>query len=216
MKTTPRKLITIAALMMFAVLQVGLQIGFAGPSSPVGVSLPIVPQLVGRLTTRNNKPILVNGISAANGASIATGATLETKQDEAATVELGTLGRVEIGANTKIILTFDESSQIRVLIMYGCATLTANKSVKGELATDKGLLASTDPAIGGILQVNFPQGAAAPILGATCDGGGAGAAAAAGGAGGLFGLGLPATIAVLAGAGAAALTPLFVQTNPSP
>ena len=77
----------------------------------------------------------------------------------------------------------------------------------------------TDPAAGGVLDVCFPQGATAPTVNqgaAAAAGAGVGSApAAAGGGGGLFGLGRAATIAIFAGIGAVALTPLAFQDNPS-
>jgi len=224
MKTTPRKLITIAMLLVFAMLQIGVQISFAEPNPSAAVIPALQQQLVARLTTRNNRSILVNGVGAATGASILTGATIETRADESATVDLGPLGRVDISPNTKLILTFDERGDIRALVLFGCVILTANRNTKGELATEKGTIAATERDAGGVLEMCFPPGAAEPTVGSgVAVGAGAGAGAPAGaaaaGGGGLFGIGIPATIAVLAGGGAVALTPLFfrdVQNNPSP
>jgi hypothetical protein len=222
MKTTPRKLITILALFVFATLQIGVQVSFAEPKSSAEEMPSLQPQLVGRLTTRGNRPILVNGAGAATGASITTGATIETRADESATIDLGPLGRVDIAPNTKLILTFDERGEVRALVMFGCVILTANRNTKGELATEQGTIATTERETGGVLEMCFPPGAAAPTVGqgvAAGAGAGAGApagAAAAGGGGGLFGIGVPETIAIIAGGGAAALTPLFFQNNPSP
>src|SRR6185369_13491381 len=107
-------------------------------------------------------------------------------------------------------------------IIYGCAILTAKKKTTGEVATEQGSAGKTDPAAGGVLDICFPQGAAAPTVGqgaAAAAGAGAGAATggavAGGGGGGLFGLGKAATIAIFAGIGAVALTPLAFQDNPS-
>ena len=95
-----------------------------------------------------------------------------------------------------------------MVLVYGCAVLTAKKKTTGEIATEQGTAAKNDPAAGGILNVCFPQGAAAPTVNP-------GAVAASTGNGGLFGLGTAATIAIFGGVGAAALTPLFFQDNPS-
>ena len=209
----------IAALLLFSVMQVGLQVGFAEPTNTTNAT--VVPQqVVARLTTRNNQPITVNGASANTGASILTGATIETGADQAATVNLGPLGSLDIAPNTKLVLTYDDQGNVKALIIYGCAILTAKKKSTGEVATEQGSAGKTDPAAGGVLEICFPQGAAAPQLGpGVAVGAGAGvgapAGAAAAGAGGLFGLGVPATIAIIAGAGAAALTPLAFQDNPS-
>ena len=212
----------IAALLLFAIAQVGLQVGLAEPNTTTHPTV-LPQQFVARLTTRNNQPITVNGLSASTGASILTGATIETGADQSATVNLGPLGQLDIAPNTKLVLTYDEKGNIKAVIIYGCAILTAKKKTTGEVATEQGSAGKTDPAAGGILDICFPQGAAAPTVGqGAAASAGAGAAAgatgggvAAGGGGGLFGLGVPATIAIFSGVGVAALTPLFFQDNPS-
>ena len=200
----------IAALLLFSITQIGL-----------ATRVTAIPQqFIARLTTRNNQPITVNGLGATTGASIVTGATIETGADQSATVNLGSLGTLDIAPNTKLVLTYDDQGNVKALIIYGCAILTAKKKTKGEVATEQGSAGKTDPAAGGVLDVCFPQGATAPQVGqgaAAAAGAGAGAstATAAAGGGGLFGLGRAATIAIFAGIGAVALTPLAFQDNPS-
>ena len=208
----------IAALLLFSVSQVGLQIGFAEPHTTT--SAPIIPQqVIGRLATRNNQPITVNGQSAATGSSIVSGATIETSADQSATVNVGPLGSVDIAPNTKVMLTF-ESGMLKADVVYGCVILHAKKNTTGEVTTEKGSTGKTDPASGGTIEMCFPQGAAAPVVGpGVAVGAGAGAApsgAVAAGAGGLFGLGWPATIAIIAAGTAAGLTPLFFDDNNNP
>src|SRR5215217_5647074 len=166
----------IAALLLFSIAQVGLQVGLAGPpTEPKATTNPtaIPQQFVARLTTRNNQPITINGLSANTGASIVTGATIETGADQSATVNLGPLGSLDIAPNTKVVLTYDDQGNVKALIMYGCAILTAKKKATGEIATEQGSAGKTDPATGGVLDVCFPQGATAPTVNQ-------GAAAAAG------------------------------------
>src|SRR5689334_12605773 len=201
----------IAALVLFSIVQVGLQVGLAEPTGAT-TAIPISAQVVGRLTTSNNSPIQVNGLSASTGASILSGATLETGADQSATVNLGPLGTVDIAPNTKLVLTYDDHGNVKALLVYGCAVLTAKKKTTGEIATEQGTAGKTDPAAGGVLNVCFPQGAAAPTVTNTLP---TAPATAGGGGGGLFGLGKAATIAIFAGIGAAATTPLFFQDNPS-
>ena len=198
MKTTPRKLLTIASLLIFSIMQVGVQVGLAEPNSSAAVVPTLQQQLLGRLTTKSNKPILINGVSGATGASIVSGTTLETRADESATVDIGPLGRVEISPNTKVVLTFDEKGDIRALILSGCVVLTANRNTRGELANESGTISTTERETGGVLR-NCPERV----------GGGEGE-------GGLFGIGVAATVAVLTAGGLVALTPLFFQNNPSP
>ena len=211
----------IAAFLLFSITQIGLQVGLAEPHKTTNATL-VPQQVVARLTTRNNQPITVNGLSASTGASILTGATIETGADQSATVNLGSLGQLDIAPNTKLVLTYDHNGNVKALIIYGCAILTAKKKTTGEVATEQGSAGKTNPAAGGVLDICFPQGAAAPTVGqgaAAAAGAGAGAATggavAGGGGGGLFGLGKAATIAIFAGIGAVALTPLAFQDNPS-
>src|SRR5688572_26164048 len=207
----------IAALLLLSIAQVGLQVGLAEPAS--NTALSIEPQATGRLTTRNNQPIQVNGLSAANGASILSGAVLETGADQSATVNLGALGTVDISPNTKLTLTFDDQGNFKALVTQGCVILTARTNATAELATDQNSLGKTDPATGGVLEMCNQPGAP-PVVGpgvAANAGVGAGApvGAAGGGGGGLFGLGVPATVAIIGAGTAAGLTPLFFQDNPS-
>lgn len=200
----------IAALLLLAIVQIGVQVGLAEPSN--ATTPDVVPQqVVARLTTRNNQPIQVNGLSASTGASILTGATIETGADQSATVNLGPLGTLDIAPNTKLVLTYDDQGNVKAMLVYGCAILTAKKKTTGEIATEQGTAGKTDPAAGGVLNVCFPQGAAAPTVSNTLPT----APAVHAGGGGLFGLGKAATIAIFAGIGAAATTPLFFQDNPS-
>ena len=202
----------IAALLLLAIVQVSLQVGLAETNTTTNpVAVP--QQVVARLTTRNNQAILVNGLSANTGASILTGATIETGADQSATVNLGPLGTLDIAPNTKLVLTYDDQGNVKAVLVYGCAVLTAKKKTTGEIATEQGTAGKTDPAAGGILNVCFPQGAAAPTV--TTTAAGIPAATGGGGGGGLFGLGTAATVAIFGGIGAAALTPLFFQDNPS-
>ena len=209
----------IAALLLFSILQVGLQVGLAEPNNATNpVAVP--QQIVARLTTRNNQPVTVNGLSASTGASILTGATIETGADQSATVNLGSLGSLDIAPNTKLVLTYDDQGNVKAVIVYGCAILTAKKKTTGEVATEQGSAGKTDPAAGGILEVCFPQGATTPTVGrGVAVGAGAGAPAgvpaAGGGGGGLFGLGTAGTVAIIASIGAVALTPFIFQDNPS-
>src|ERR1044071_9239422 len=202
---------TLAALLLFSVSQIGLQIGLAEPHSTK--TAPSIPQqIVGRLVTRNNAPINVNGQSASTGASLVSGAVVETAADQSATVNIGPLGSVDVAPNTKVTLTF-ETGSLKAAVTYGCVILRAKKGTTGEIETDKGSNGKTDPAKGGVLEMCYTQGAAAPVVGpgvATGAGAtGAPAGAATAGGGGLFGLGVPATIAIVTAGTVAGLTPLF-------
>ena len=180
----------IAALLLFSIVRLGL------------AATPIPQQLAGRLKTSNNQPVTINGLSANTGASILSGATIETGADQSATVDLGPLGSLDITPNTKVVLTFEQGNA-KATVITGCVTLKAEKGTTGEVANEQGSLSKTDPAVGGMLNNCSPKGPTPPQNQGTS------------GQGGLFGLGKAATIAILIAAGAAASTPLFFQDNPS-
>jgi len=209
-----------ALLLLFSIAQIGLQVGLAEPT--VTTAIPITPQAVGRLTTRNNQPIQVNGLSATTGASILSGATIETGADQSATINLGPLGTVDIAPNTKLVLTFDDQRNFKATVAFGCVKVNARTNATGEIATDQGSLGKTDPATGGQLEMRFQPGSTPAVGQGVCAAAGAGAvvtdpaAAGAAGGGGLFGLGVPATVAIIGAGTAVALTPVFAfQDNPS-
>jgi hypothetical protein len=171
-------------------------------------------QLVARLITKNNQPISVNGNNAATGASIVTGATIETGNDQAATVNLGPLGTLDIAPNTRLVLTFDENGNVKVTVIRGCAILKTKKNTTGEVATEQGTAAKTDSKKDGALDICFPPGASGPVVNQ-----GAAAAAGAGAQGAVAGVAttsiMAPTIAVVTAGTAVALTPL-VQNNEPP
>jgi len=125
----------LAVFLSFAFTQVYVSAALPGPA-PGGV-----PQqtLTARLTTRNNQPITVNGNSAGTGATILTGATIETPDQVGATLDLGDAGIVELEPNSKIQLDFDENGNVRVKVIRGCAAtkkkanVLAGKELPGEM-----------------------------------------------------------------------------------
>jgi hypothetical protein len=192
----------------------------------------VAPQaaMKGRLATRGNNAITVNGNSAKSGETIFSGQTIQTPAGVGATVNLPGLGRVDIAPNTNLTLTF-ESGKINVALASGCAILTANKGTTGTLEAG-GSTRQTDPAEGGTIDTcTSTNPGAAPIVGqgaAAAAGAGAGGAAAAttaaattaAASGGLFGLGTAGTIGFIAAAGmitaAAIIAPCRRGANPSP
>lgn len=191
----------IAALLLFSFAQVSLQVAFADRSSSIGATT-LAPQIIGRLTTKNNQPIIVNGLSTSTGASILTGATIETGNDQSATVDLGPVGSLEIDQNTRVVLTYDEQRNVKAHVLSGCVTLRTRSGATGELISDQGFTGITNPAADASLN--------------NCSSPKPGLPPPSTGEGGLFGLGRAATIAIFAAAGAAAATPLFFDDNPSP
>ena len=204
-----------ASLLFFIIAQTGLQVGLAEPTV-ISTAISITPQAVGRLTTNNNQPIQVNGLSAATGASILSGATLETGADQSATVNLAALGSVELSPSTRVVLTFDDQGNVKALVAFGCVKVIASTNTTGEVATDQGSAGKTNPATGGELEISYKPGTAPATGAGVCSKGPVPPPDTSGTTdGGLFGLGVPATIAVVSAATAAGLTPLWFQDNPS-
>jgi len=131
----------IAALLLFSIVQIGL-------AAPGATTIP--PQLAGRLKTSNNQPITVNGLSANTGASILSGATIETGADQSASVDLGPLGSLDITPNTKVILTFEQGNA-KATVIAGCVTLKADKGTTGEIANEQSSISKSDAVAGGTL-----------------------------------------------------------------
>jgi hypothetical protein len=97
-------------------------------------------QITARLTTKNNQPITVNGNQAGTGATLLTGATIETPDQVSGVIDLGDAGVVEIQPNTTIKLDFDENGNVRVKVIRGCAVTRKKTNVlpgEMELYTDQ-------------------------------------------------------------------------------
>src|SRR4030095_3556145 len=126
----------LAVFLAFALVQVCIQLSFATPTVP--------QQFIARLTTTGNQPITVSGTSAASGASLLAGATIETPAAVSATIDLGALGTIELQPNSAIQLDFDDSGNVRVKILRGCALLTKKGPGKAEAYTAEGASEKTN------------------------------------------------------------------------
>ncbi len=106
-------------------------------------------RLAGKLVTRGNQPVLVNGNIVGTGTTILTGATIQTFNGTKASVRIGALGDFELAPNSAATLAFSGDSatgQITGIIKRGCARLTANANVDGALTTADGIMTRTDKA----------------------------------------------------------------------
>jgi len=165
----------------------------------------------GRLTTRGNNPVTVNGNSAKSGETIFSGQSIQTPSGVGATVNLPGLGHVDMAPNTNITLSF-ESGKINVTLISGCAVLAADKGTTGTLVEGDSTR-QTDPARGGTIDTCDSTPAGAAIVGSTPT---VGAATS----GGLFGLGTAGTVGFVGAAtiitAAAVIAPCRRGRNPSP
>jgi hypothetical protein len=163
-------------------------------------------QATGKLITRGNQPVMVNGIPATSGATILSGSTIETGDMVGATIELGALGTVDIAPNTKFVLTFSADGTVNVTVMEGCLILRVKQGTYGVINTSGGEVAHNDstqrqPAV---LDVCLPKGAPEAIVNqgaASNAGAGAGASSSTIAREGLSGSVLAALIAGGAGLG---------------
>lgn len=194
------------------------------------IELALTQDGAGRLRTTGNKQIDVNGNPAPAGTTIISGASLSTPEGVGATVDLPGLGRVNMSPNSRLSINYTASG-VDVTMTSGCATLDlTNANANGSITSPKGEATRTS-ASQRHLDVCYTDGAAAPIVnqgaaaGAGAAGGTGGVAATTGTvSGGLFGLGTPATIALVTASAAFAAGGVYAVTrtpcrrgpNPSP
>lgn len=225
MSRRPQKALkSLAVFLVFAIVQIGVQVSFAEPTD--AKSSVVFPQniIVARLVTGNNQPITVNGASAVTGATIVTGASIQTPADVGATINLGPLGSVDLAPNTTIRLDFDENGNVKVTLISGCVLVKAKKKTEGEIITEQGQSSGkTDKSKGGVLEACFPPGAGSPsFTSGVAANAGAGAGGATGAAGAAAattgGIGTAATVAIITGGSSAILGVALASRgdNPSP
>lgn len=201
----------IAVFLALAVAQVYVQLSFAEATLP-GSPVALPQQFIARLTTTGNQPISVNGASAISGANVLTGATIETPPGVAATVDLGSLGKLDIAPGTKVKLDFDcsagpDNCEVKATVFSGCVILSTKKGTHGQVDNEQQQKAGeTDKRGAGLLDVCVgPTGIVVNQGAAAAAGAGAAATAAAvTGAGVGTGIGTAGVVAILAGAGAVA------------
>lgn len=170
----------IAVFLAFAMAQVYIQLSFAEPtSSAPATALP--QQFIARLTTTGG-PIIVNGLSAANGASLVTGARIQTPPATSATVNLGPLGSLTLQPDSDLRLDFDENNKtVKVTAFKGCFVLNATKGTQAQVDTEQQeKAAEKDRAAGGMISgcigpSGFTQSSSSAAAGGGGGGGGIGA-----------------------------------------
>lgn len=101
--------------------------------------------LMGKLRTGNNKPVLVNSNKARSGTTIISGARIQCPDKIGATVELGSLGRLDIATNSDLTLVF-AAGEVKVQLHSGYVVLTTNKGIRGIVTTSEGGVFQTDPS----------------------------------------------------------------------
>lgn len=126
----------VVVFLAFSFAQVYVRAGLPAPA-------PGAPQRVitAKLATKGNVPITVNGNTAGTGATILTGATIETPDQVSAVIDLGAAGVVELQPGSKIQLDFDENGNVRVKVLRGCVATKRKSNVlpdaTSEIYTDQ-------------------------------------------------------------------------------
>ncbi|HEX8493927.1 MAG TPA: hypothetical protein VF658_13865 [Pyrinomonadaceae bacterium] len=135
----------VALLLVFSLSQFYVQANLSGKSSLVKNAAINPSTKTGRLTTRGNNPITLNGNPTHSGTTVLSGSQLQTPAGVGASVQLGRLGLLRLAPETSLVLNFDERS-IDVALDSGYATLTTNEGIKGSITTPDGKTERTDPA----------------------------------------------------------------------
>lgn len=170
-------------------LLTALALLFIMTMSQVGINASVGAKVSGRLKTRNNKPVIVNGNKVASGMTVFSGASIQCPEGVGATVDLGRLGRLDLAPLTNMTVTFTEN-EVSVKLISGCVLLTTNKDIKGTVFSE-GETYKTDSSKASSLST-CTAGSVGPET--------SGVAIGAGGAGGIGGAG---AAAIVGGAGAA-------------
>jgi hypothetical protein len=185
MTTTRRKkgFRAIAVLLVFGMAQVYVQLSFAESTASSGPTL-LPQQFIARLTTSGG-PITVNGTSADTGASLVTGARIQTPAAVSATVDLGPLGSLKLAPDSDVRLDFDENGKVvKVTVFKGCFVLITMPGTEGVVDTERQpRVAETNRAGAGLISgcmgpTGFgPGSGASAIAGTTTPGSAMGAGA---------------------------------------
>lgn len=213
--------VAIAFILTLALSQMSI-VGLAETISDSKTSATVTPQLMGVLTTRDGKAVTVNGAASVTGASVPSGAVIETPDGVGATLRLAGLGSVCIAPGSRVTIEFTEQGNagtIKVTVATGCVILTTQKDTTGSVITPDGVAGQTGPSAIGSIDVCSRPGTPAAINQAAALDAGAGASSldCAAGAAAIPPAGIPAaaTIAMIGG-GAGGFYFLFRGGNPSP
>ena len=132
----------LAVVLALSIAQLYVQASLLGPG-PIAPSTATphnaAPSL-GRLIATPGKATLVNGNYAQTGDAIASGAQITS--EATAAVDLGILGRVDLGPNSAITLDFTPTT-VDVRVAGGCAILTSS-TVAGTITSSEGAIQRTD------------------------------------------------------------------------
>lgn len=149
----------ISVFLAIAVASVFTLRSFAAPEAPKPLAEIASQDCTGTLTVKAGQ-VTINGNAAQTGATVLTGSVISTSSNGKAIVDLGALGRVEVGDNTTVTLTCvvgslelrTSCSKTEVEVRRGAVdvrapkteTLTAGKKQKYDGAVDLSAGAGVD------------------------------------------------------------------------
>lgn len=164
MSRQKRSTIAISLFLLFATTQVYLVKSFARNAPRAANAIPQQPS--GVLATQGNQPIMVNGVSTNAGATILTGASIETPTGIGAVIDFGPLGSLQIAPNSRLIVEF-QNGMIKVTLLQGCVTLNTKQGTRGEIDRSQGVAGTTDGSKDDVLRniCALPGGATPPANG---------------------------------------------------
>ena len=129
-----QKLVKVVALFLaFSIFQLYVRVNAASAQEPATPA----PQNIGKLSTTDNKDILVNKNEADTGATILDGALLETSDCVSATVRFGPLDEVNLGTNTIAVINYSDG-KVKVSLKQGCARVLVGPNSNGTIETPDG------------------------------------------------------------------------------
>ncbi len=96
----------------------------------------VAPKLAGDVSV--NGSVLLNGVSAANGATVFSDGRIRTGSNSGAIINLGKLGQIELGTDSELVLRL-EQHLIGGSLRAGRATVTAPKGVSVNMLTADGI-----------------------------------------------------------------------------
>ncbi|MFN7928479.1 MAG: hypothetical protein U0Y68_11115 [Blastocatellia bacterium] len=99
----------------------------------------VTPKLVGFLATKGS--VSLNSMNATSGATVFTGSQIKTSANSSATISLGNLGQVDLGADSELTLQID-SGIIGGHLRSGQATISASEGVIINVTTADGVAAA--------------------------------------------------------------------------
>src|SRR5262245_33178970 len=160
MSRQKRSTIAISLFLLFATTQVYLVKSFARDAKRAVNAIP--QQASGVLSTSGNQPITVNGVSTNAGATILTGASIETPSGVGASIDFGPLGSLQIAPGSRLIAEF-QNGMIKVTLLQGCVTLSTKQGTRGEIDRSSGVAGTTDGSKDDMLRnICAPAGGAPP------------------------------------------------------